>query len=106
MKRWRASTQLSHSPHIRASGDVCLTFQSQPVILYTAFHILGYYPLHIIQGLWGQGVAKAGLLPPVRKSVRSVSSPDDPLTRATRMSGQGHTWKALSSSSLSEWSRS
>lgn len=51
-------------------------------------------------------MAKAGLLPPVRECFRSVSYPDDPLTRAARVSGQDHTWKALSSSSLSPWSRS
>lgn len=102
--RWKVSTPPCHSPHIRVQGDVCLTFQGQPVILHATRHVPAHHPLHILQGLWGQGVAKAGLLPPVRECFRSVSYPDDPLTRAARVSGQDHTWKALSSSSLSPWS--
>lgn len=75
MKGWRARTQPSHSPHTEAYDHVYLTFQGQPVVLHATCHVLAYHPLHILQGLWGQGMAEAGLLPPGRKGFRSVSCP-------------------------------
>lgn len=86
---------------VRQTDDVYLTFQGQPVVLHATCHVLAYYPLHIIQGLWGQGMAEAGLLPPVRKGSGQSAAPDYSLTRAARVLGQDHTWKALSSPSLS-----
>lgn len=47
--------------HGRASG---LTVQGQPVIPYTSCHVLAHHHLHVLQGLRGQGVPKAGFLPP------------------------------------------